>query len=76
MDLSFNRFDRDTELTVLPPDLAVLMVGATARQAASPTAAVQAGFARVSPDPILFAPLDGAFNGTMAKALSGWKRNE
>ncbi len=59
----FNRFDRDTELTVLPPDLAVLMVGATARQAASPTAAVQAGFARVSPDPMLFAPLDGAFNG-------------
>ena len=36
MDLSFNRFDRDTELTVLPPDLAVLMVGATARQAPQP----------------------------------------
>ena len=76
MDLSFNRFDRDTELTVLPPDLAVLMVGATARQAASPTAAVQAGFVRVSPDPMLFAPLDGAFNGPMPRAIVGWNRNE
>ncbi|MDZ7280933.1 hypothetical protein N4G62_02685 [Sphingomonas sanguinis] len=76
MDLSFNRFDRDTELTVLPPDLAVLMVGATARQAASPTAVVQAGFARVSPDPMLFAPLDGAFNGPMARVLMAWSRNE
>lgn len=76
MDLSFNRFDRDTELTVLPPDLAVLMVGVTARQAASPTAAVQAGFARAAPDPALFAPLDGAFNGGMARALEGWRANE
>ena len=76
MDLSFSRFDRDTELTVLPPDLAVLMVGATARQAASPTAAVQAGFVRVSPDSMLFAPLDGAFNGPMARALMGWKLHE
>ncbi|MET4896220.1 hypothetical protein RN629_03485 [Sphingomonadaceae bacterium jetA1] len=73
MDLSFTRFDRDTELTVLPPDLAVLMVGVTARQAASRTAAVQAGFARQAPDPILFAPLDGAFNGTVARALIQWR---
>lgn len=76
MDLSFNRFDRDTELTVLPPDLAVLMVGATARQAASRTAAIQAGFTRGSPDPSLFSPLDGAFNGPMARALARWSRNE
>ncbi len=76
LDLSFNRFDRDTELTVLPPDLAVLMVGATARQAASRTAAVQAGFARRDPDPSLFSPLDGAFNGPMARTLARWSRNE
>lgn len=76
MDLSFNRFDRDTELTVLPPDLAVLMVGATTRQAASRTAAVQAGFTRGALDPSLFAPLDGAFNGPMARALARWGRNE
>lgn len=76
MDLSFTRFDRETELTVLPPDLAVLMVGVTARQAASRTAAVQAGFARDTPDPALFAPQDGAFNGPMARALVRWRLGE
>ncbi|MDR6147709.1 hypothetical protein QE363_003502 [Sphingomonas sp. SORGH_AS870] len=76
LDLSFNRFDRDTELTVLPPDLAVLMVGATARQAASHTAAVQAGFVREPVDPALFAPLDGAFNGAMARALAEWSQGK
>jgi hypothetical protein len=76
LDLSFNRFDRDAELTVLPPDLAVLMVGATARQAASHTAVVQAGFVRGAPDPALFAPLDGAFNGPMARLLAHWNKNE
>ena len=73
MDLSFTRFDRDAELTVLPGDLAVLIVGIAARQAASPTAAVQAGFARTTIDPTLFAPLHGAFNGPMAAALIQWK---
>ena len=76
MDLSFTRFERETELTVLPPDLAVLMVGATARQAASRTAAVQAGFLRAPVDPVLFQPLDGAFNGPMARALAWWSKNE
>ncbi|WP_294236653.1 hypothetical protein [uncultured Sphingomonas sp.] len=76
MDLSFNRFDRDTELTVLPLDLAVLMVVATARQAASRTAAVQAGFTRDAPATSLFAPIDGAFNGPMARALARWGRHE
>ena len=76
LDLSFNRFDRDTELTVLPPDLAVLMVGVTARQAASLTAAVQAGLVRAAPAPSLFAPLDGAFNGPMARALTQWRAGE
>ncbi len=73
MDLSFPRFDRDVELTVLPGDLAVLIVGIAARQAASPTAVVQAAFAREQPDPKLFAPLHGAFNGPMATALMRWK---
>jgi hypothetical protein len=76
LDLSFNRFDRDSELTVLPPDLAVLMVGVTARQAASLTAAVQASLTRATPDPALFAPLDGAFNGPMARALAQWRASE
>ena len=73
MDLSFPRFDRDVELTVLPGDLAVLIVGIAARQAASPTAVVQAAFAREQSDPKLFAPLHGAFNGPMATALMRWK---
>jgi hypothetical protein len=73
LDLSFPRFDRDAEVTVLPGDLAVLIVGIAARQAASPTAAVQAGFVRTTIDPKLFAPLHGAFNGPMAAALTRWK---
>lgn len=73
LDLSFPRFDREAELTVLPGDLAVLIVGIAARQAASPTAAVQAGFARAHVDPKLFSPLHGAFNGPMAEALTRWK---
>ena len=77
MDLSFPRFDRDAEVTVLPADLAVLMVGITARQAASPTAAAQARastrFVLASFDSRLLAPLHGAFNGPMAAALTGWK---
>ncbi|MBB3588157.1 hypothetical protein [Sphingomonas sp. BK481] len=74
MDLSFPRFDREAELTVLPGDLAVLIVGIAARQAASPTAAVQAGFSRGTIDPKLFAPVHGAFNGPMADALTRWKQ--
>jgi hypothetical protein len=74
LDLSFPRFDRETEVTVLPGDLALLIVGVAARQAASPTAVVQAGFARVAVDPKLFAPVHGAFNGPMANALANWKR--
>lgn len=73
MDLSFTRFDRIAEVTVLPADLAVLMVGVAARQAASRTATIEAAFTRVLVDPRLFAPLDGAFNGAMASALMRWK---
>ena len=73
LDLSFPRFDRETELTVLPGDLAVLIVGVAARQAASHTAVVQAGFTRDAVDPKLFSPLHGAFNGPMANALTRWK---
>ena len=73
MDLSFTRFDKDVQLTSLPPDLAVLMVGIAARQAASPTAITQARSARVALDSTLFAPLDGAFNGPVANLLMKWK---
>ncbi|MEG8053735.1 hypothetical protein QP185_11505 [Sphingomonas aerolata] len=52
----------------------MLIVGIAARQAASPTAAVQAGFSRGAIDPKLFAPVHGAFNGPMADALTRWKQ--
>ena len=73
LDLSFPRFDKDSELTELPADLAVLMVGIAARQAASPTAAGWARINRSSDDETLFAPINGAFNGAVATALMKWK---
>lgn len=84
MDLSFPRFAPDAELSLLPGDLAVLMVGIAARQAASPTALAQAGIAQggiadaelgaAEAQPRLFAPRDGAFNGTVAALLVRWKQ--
>jgi len=70
LDLSFPGFDRNTEVTQLPGDLAVLMVGVAARQLASPTAAVQAQFGRIGQPSRLLEPLDGAFNGPMATLLA------
>ncbi|WP_242095992.1 MULTISPECIES: hypothetical protein [unclassified Sphingomonas] len=77
MDLSFPRFDKSRELgtcelAVLRGDLSVLLVGIVARQVSSPTAGIQALFLP-DPDSRLFAPLDGAFNGQMARALIRWK---
>ncbi len=73
MDLSFPGFDRDTEVTQLPNDLAVLMVGIAARQVASPTAVTQARFGRIGQPSRLLQPLDGAFNGPTAALLAKWK---
>ncbi|MEO5867462.1 MAG: hypothetical protein ABIS14_13510 [Sphingomonas sp.] len=76
MDLSFLRFDIDVDarVTVLPPDLAVMLVGIAARQAASPTARVQARLASAEDRPMFFAPRHGAFNPAMAQLLTGWKQ--
>lgn len=76
LDLSFTRFDVDAEPCAMPHDLAVLMVGIAARQAASPTAAAQAGCMYGPPDPRLFAPADGAFNGATAHAITRWSEKE
>ena len=73
MDLSFPRFELQEELTELPGDVAVLITGVAARQAASPTAQAQARFGLAQVDARLFAPLHGAFNGAMAAALTRWK---
>ena len=71
LDLS-SRFVADAEMSLLPDDLAVLMVGVAARQAASATALAQAGCARPAEEPGLFAPADGAFNGAVAMLLADW----
>ena len=73
MDLSFTPFDRAHEVTVLPQDLAVLMVGIAQRQAGSETAIVQ-GRLWAAADPLLFQPLHGAFNGPMARTICRWKQ--
>ena len=73
MDLSFPRFEADARVTALPPDLAVILVGVAARQAASPTALAQMrlGFLPVAAS--LFAPAHGAFNAAVAALLEGWE---
>lgn len=56
---------------MLPPDLAVLLVGVAARQAASPTAMAQA---QIEHRPIgggAFAPAHGAFSRSVAGLLAG-----
>ncbi|MGY4398987.1 hypothetical protein ACVWZA_004198 [Sphingomonas sp. UYAg733] len=74
MDLSFSRFEHDASVAILPADLAVMMVGITARQAASPTALFQSCLFEtpvVAANP--FAPLHGAFNAAMASAIIRWR---
>jgi len=73
VDLSFARWERDQTVTALPTELAVLLVGVAARQAASPTARIQAqlGLASVAED--LLAPLDGAFSSGTAETLTRWQ---
>ena len=77
MDLHFAPFDRAYEVTDLPPDLSVLMVGIAERQATSTTAIVQARLWRaIDPEtqPLLLRPLHGAFNGPMAATSRGWPK--
>lgn len=68
MDLSFIRTERDTAVTALPTELAVLLVGVSARQSASPTARAQVHLGMSIPNGVRMAPADGAFNGR-ARAL-------
>ena len=72
MDLSFARFHA-VRVTALPVELAVLMVGVASRQAASPTARVQASLVSAIDDASLLAPGDGSFSAVTAAALTRWK---
>lgn len=74
MDLSFARLDRDVAVTAMPTELAVLLVGVAARQAASPTARAQAQLALAAPVEALLAPGHGAFHRDAALALTRWQQ--
>ena len=74
MDLSFPRFDKSVQVTALSPELALLMVGIAARQAASPTAVHHARLMASPVESTLFAPLHGAFNGPVARLIATWKQ--
>ncbi|GAA0443166.1 MULTISPECIES: hypothetical protein [Sphingomonas] len=69
MDLSFARLERGIAVTALPVDLAVLLAGASARQAASATARVQAKVAMARASEGLLSPRHGAFHPAVAEAL-------
>jgi hypothetical protein len=74
VDLSY-RFDRDVmdraAVTAIPTELAILMVGVAARQAASPTARAQSDLDWTAPAAGLFAPAHGAFNHEVELVLNG-----
>ncbi|MES2336799.1 MAG: hypothetical protein V4537_01730 [Pseudomonadota bacterium] len=70
--MSFARFHA-AHITTLPVELAVLMVGVASRQAASPTARVQATLASVARDDAALAPASGSFSVATAAALTRWK---
>lgn len=73
MDLSY-RFDRDVfdraAVTAIPTELAILMVGVAARQAASPTARIQCDIDQTQPAAGLLAPAHGAFDSAVEAALA------
>ncbi|MEG3181255.1 hypothetical protein [Sphingomonas sp. LT1P40] len=78
MDLSF-KFDRDLlerdwAVTAIPTELAVLMVGVAARQAASFTAQLQSDLSRVEAVGGLLSPTHGAFNNAVEAALTRWQQ--
>ena len=71
MDLSFARLDRDIAVTALPTELAVLMVGVAARQAASFTACAQVRLMAATPGRGLLEPVHGAFHRAAAYRVAG-----
>ncbi|RYE03671.1 MAG: hypothetical protein EOP61_03665 [Sphingomonadales bacterium] len=58
----------------MPIELAILLVGVAARQAASPTARAQARLGASLPIDALLAPVHGAFHHAAALALTRWQR--
>jgi hypothetical protein len=75
VDLSFARLDRDIAVTAMPTELAVLLVGIAARQAASFTASAQARLLAGTPGRGLLDPVHGAFHRAAARALTRWQEH-
>ncbi|MGN6374112.1 MAG: hypothetical protein ACTHMG_01010 [Sphingomonas sp.] len=74
MNQSFPPIGKDAVVTALPTDFAVMLVGAAARQAASPTAMFfQARLAPGPDDSSLLLPMHGAFNRAMAEQMKRWR---
>lgn len=75
MDLSFPRFEKDRSAEGIPPELALLLVGIAARQAASPTALInqRGGTEKKSPDLVLGGAA-GAFNPATARSIARWAK--
>jgi len=71
LDLTPAPFDLRVEMPG-SPQFAAILAGVGARRAASATARAQAALCplTIAADP-LFAPTDGAFNGGVARALTG-----
>jgi hypothetical protein len=74
VDLSYLRFEHDASAVVLPPDLAVLLVGIAARQAASPTACMQMRFMPTVLADLPFRPRSGAFCERQAVRIERWRQ--
>ena len=74
MDLSYLRFEHDASVAILPPDLAVLLVGIAARQAASPTAVSYAGLVPSAIYSSPFRPESGAFDSRQAARIERWNK--
>jgi hypothetical protein len=73
VDLSYFRFEHDPSAVSLAPELAVLMVGVVARQAASPTAIAHT---KITPEigmTDVFAPGNGSFDERCAARIRRWK---
>jgi hypothetical protein len=72
VDLSYHRFETEATASPLAADLALLLVAAVARQAASPTARLQWRIMRPAPrlGPLL--QPQGAFHRETALRLAQW----
>jgi hypothetical protein len=73
VNLIFPPIDWTARTTALQDDLAVMLVGMTARQATSPTALFNARIATNPYEASLLAPPHGAFNRAAALAMTRWK---